>query len=202
MLLDVWSLDSYIQILEVELPRVIEQERKRLWKNVEPGDEQQIHYAEIAEYQLDEGITTRLLTGTALIATWATYESVVKRTAKRIQQSKNLRLKLRDIKGSFPESARIYFEDVLQFNLHPPGTDWNRLSIIYGLRNVLAHANGLLEDVPENDRKKIEEWVAAFDGLKIADGYLIISIEFVRRVFNFTSELLSTLGTRVDRMPV
>ncbi len=200
VLLDVWPLDSFIQILEVELPRVIEEERKRIWQDVKAGDEQREHNAEIAEYQLDEGLTTRLLTGTALIATWATYESVVKRSAKQIQQSKKLRLRLRDIKGSFPESARTYFEDVLQFDLHPPGTDWNRLSVLYGLRNALAHANGQLEDVPEHDRKKVEEWVTSLQGLKIADGYLIISIEFVRSAFNFLNELLSHLGTRMDQI--
>lgn len=63
VLLDVWPLDSYIEILEIELPRVIEEERKRIWQDVKPGDEQQEHYAEIAEFQLDEGLATRLLTG-------------------------------------------------------------------------------------------------------------------------------------------
>ncbi len=124
--LDVWALEAYIQILEVELPRVIGEERKRIWQDVKPGDEQQEHYAEIAEYQLDEGITIRLLTGTALIATWATYESVVRRSAKRIQ-SRRLQLKIR--RGPFPESARTYFEDVLKCDLHPQGTDWDRLNV-------------------------------------------------------------------------
>jgi hypothetical protein len=63
--LDVWPLEEYVQILELELPRVIEEGRKRIWKDIEPGDEQQEHYANIAEYQLEEGTTTRLLTGTA-----------------------------------------------------------------------------------------------------------------------------------------
>ncbi len=202
VLLDVWALEAYIQILEVELPRVIEEERKRIWQAVKPGDEQQEHYAEIADYQLDEGITTRPLTGTALIAIWATYEAVVRRSAKRIQESRRLRLKIRDIKGSFPESARMYFEDVLQCDLHPQGTDWDRLNVIYGLRNALAHANGQLEDVPEQKRKKVEEWARAFQGLKIADGYLIVSMEFVRGAFNFINELLCDLGTRIDHQDV
>lgn len=198
--LDVWALEAYIQILEVELPRVREEERKRIWQAVKPGDEQQEHYAEIADYQLDEGITTRLLTGTALIAIWATYEAVVRRNAKRIQESRRLRLKIG--RGPFPESARMYFEDVLQCDLHPQGTDWDRLNVIYGLRNALAHANGQLEDVPEQKRKKVEEWARTFQGLKIADGYLIVSVEFVRGAFNFINELLCDLGTRIDHQDV
>src|SRR5262245_46083468 len=110
---DLVALEQYIAILEVELPRVVEAERRRIWRDVNSGDEEGEQYGAQAEYELDEGITTRLLTGTAVVATWGTYESLVKRTAEIIRESKKLKLKLSDIKGStFIDSARKYFQSV------------------------------------------------------------------------------------------
>lgn len=37
---DLVALEQYIAILEVELPRVVEAERKRIWHDVKAGDEQ------------------------------------------------------------------------------------------------------------------------------------------------------------------
>ena len=77
--LDVTALEVYIGILEVDLPGVIENQRKQIWQDVKDGDEEAQYYACLAEHELDSGVSTRLLTGTALIAIWATYESVIKR---------------------------------------------------------------------------------------------------------------------------
>ena len=198
--LDLWALEAYVQMLQVELPRLVESERQRIRQGVKPGDEEADYYADLAECELDEGITTRFLTGAALVAIWATYESVVKRNAERIRESRKLRLKVRDIKGAnFLDSARKYYEDVLECELHPKGTDWERLSALYALRNALAHANGQLEDVPEADRKQVEKWATLFQGLKISSGLLLVSMDFVARAFTLINALLIDLDKRLDK---
>jgi hypothetical protein len=196
--LDIWALEDYIQVLEAELPRIIENERKKIWEDVSPEDEQQTYYADNAELQLDEGLTTRFISGTALIATWALYESAVKRAATRLQESQKVELGLRDIKGSFPTAARKYFSDVLNSNLHPEGTDWDKLNVIYGLRNALAHANGQMEDINEKERERVARWASSFEGLKIAADYLIVDIRFVRRAFDFIKGLVEDLDNRLN----
>ena len=194
--LDVWALEGYVQMLENELPRVIEEERKRVRQFESDDDDDADSYeAVLAEYELDKGITTRLLTGSAVVAGWATYESVVKRIAK--QKSLEKRLKLTEIKGAFPQAARKYFRDVLNQHLHPEETDHEYLDGIYGLRNALAHANGQLDDVPMENRERLKKWADKFDGVEIIDGQLIISIEYIRPMFKFISRLLYELSGRM-----
>jgi hypothetical protein len=94
--LGIWALDEYVQMLEKELPRLIEVERERIWRDVKAGDEEATYCAELAEQRLDEGITTRLLTGAAIVAIWATYELVVKRVAERMRASRNLAERIDD----------------------------------------------------------------------------------------------------------
>lgn len=195
--LDLWPLEEYVKIIEVELPRLIESERKNIWDGVKAGDEQQEHYAEIAEYELDEGITTRFLTGTALIAIWGTYESVTRRIARRVKDSKGL---TQDMQGSSLKKVRKYYEDVLKLDLHLRETDWDRLDMINILRDALAHANGQLEYVDHRKRKKIERWVEATDGLKISGDYLIVSVEFLRLTLNFITDLLTELDNRINQL--
>jgi len=197
--LDLWSLEAHVEMLKRELPRVIEEERKRIWEGVRSGDEQAEHDAGDAEMYLDEGDTTRILTGTALIAIWATYESVVNRCARRIQRARKLRLRLRDIKGdTFLDQADKYFDGVLGFKLHIDETTPERLEILYGLRNALAHANGQLEDVKDHLRPQVTKWVSTLQGLKEFSGNIIVSIEFVERALDIVKKALEDLSTRTE----
>lgn len=198
--LDLSALEMYIGILEIELPRVIEGERKRIWQDVSEGDEK-VHYdACTAAHELDSGVSTRLLTGTALIAIWATYESVIRRIADGIQESKTLTTKLKGI-----NKAKAYFEKNLKFDLYPAGTDHElideRIQNLYDLRNALAHANGRLGDVsPDETRQRVEQLATTSPGLQIStDGDVLVSMEFVIRTFQFIDQLLLDVGQRADQ---
>jgi hypothetical protein len=193
--LDVWALEGYVKMLENELPRVIEEERKRVWQSESDDDDADSYEAVLAAYELDKGITTRLLTGSAVVAGWATYESVVQRIAK--QRSPKKDLKLKEIKGAFPQAARKYFRDVLNEHLHPDETDYKYLDGIYALRNALAHANGQLDDIPTENRKRLKQLTDKLDGVEIINGQLIISIEFIRPMFKSISGLLYELSGRM-----
>jgi hypothetical protein len=198
--LDVTALEVYIGVLEVELPRVIESQRKRILEDVKEGDDEAQYYASLEEHELDSGVSTRLLTGTALIAIWATYESVILRIADSIQESRQLTSKLRRIKN-----AKEYFENDLKFDLYPAGTDHDlideRIQNLYALRNALAHANGRLSDVrPDEAQQRVELLATTSPGLQISgNGDLLVSMEFVRGAFQFIDQLLLDVGQRADR---
>jgi len=195
--LDLWSLEEHVTMLKRELPRIVEEERKRIWEGVADGDEHADFDAGTAEAYLDEGSTTRMLTGTALIAIWATFESVVKRCANRIRKARKLRLRLGDIKGSVLEQADKYFEGVLGFKVWTDETTRGHLEILRVLRHALAHANGQLEDVHEKEREQIEKWIRDdLPGLKESSGSIVVSIEFVERALDIVKKALEDLSTR------
>lgn len=197
-LLDHVMLDWHIELLEHHLPSLIEAERARLWADVDKSDEQAIHYAEQAELQLDNGATW-LLTGSALIAVWAYYETWVDRCGDHIRAAKKLTLRRQDLRGSFVEAAKRYFADVLQCELHPRGIDWGRLGMIADLRHAVAHVNGNLDRLRPKARAAILKWSRAQPGLAVDGGErLIVSIAFVRDAFKFLDGLLDDLRQRAQ----
>ncbi|HEV7746978.1 MAG TPA: hypothetical protein VGO56_18415 [Pyrinomonadaceae bacterium] len=191
-MLEIWALEAYIETLEIELPSLIEKERNRLRQGLNAEDEQALHYTEIAEFQLDDGITTRLITGSTLIATWATFESGVQRAARNLEQPKDKFL---------DTSVKLFARLGIQ---HP-----KEIEDFYAIRNTLVHANGRVEDIgldiPDEDQRqkkrlKIEQLANSRTGMKIShDGYLVVSIEFVRATFRFIEPLLMDLATRTDK---
>jgi hypothetical protein len=194
ILLELWALEEYINILEVELPSLIEKERHRLYQGLKAGDEQELYYTEIAEHQLDDGITTRLITGSAMVATWATFESAVQQTAGSLEPRRN--------RNSVLDQAEKLFERLgIQYS--------SRIKDLYALRNALVHANGRVEDIGLDSsahiqlkkRLEIKRLVNSSSGyLRIShDGYLIVSIEFVRGAFEFIEPLLRDLAKQTDR---
>ena len=191
-LLEIWALEEYLRILEVGLPSLIEKEGRQLSQSVKAEDEQGLHYTEIAKYQLDEGITTRLITGSALIATWATFESAIQRAAKTLQ--------LQQPKDGFLTTAAKFFA---RLGIREP----NEIKDLYALRNALAHANGRVDDVGLDStvdvrlkkRQHIERLADSLPGLKIShDGYLVVTLDFVLHAFEFIKPLLLDLASRTD----
>jgi hypothetical protein len=189
-LLELWALEEYIRILEVELPSLIEKERHRLRQDFKAGDEQELYYREIADHQLDEGITTRLITGSALVATWATFESAIQRAAGIPEQPRIPILK----------TAKKLFERLgIQYS--------SQIEDLYAISNALARANGRFDDIGLDNTNdihlskimEIERLASSSSGLKIShDGYLVVSIEFIRGAFEFIQPLLLDLAKRTD----
>ena len=44
--------------------------------------------------------------------------------------------------GNWIKRAKTYFASVLEFPLHPDLEHWDRLTVLYAVRNAYAHANG------------------------------------------------------------
>jgi hypothetical protein len=51
--------------------------------------------------QMEDGVTTRFITGALIVALWAGYEAAVTKYANYVREAKSLSLKLRDIRGDF-----------------------------------------------------------------------------------------------------
>jgi len=194
ILMEFQSLRDYVALLERNLPGVIERESAIKAGLADLGVDELATY-DLAELQ--SGVTTRLIGGSAITALWAAYESAVLYCATYLQQRREVRLSLQDLRGSFLERARQYFDDVLKFDLHPPETtDWDRLRLLAELRNSFAHDNGVYPGSRARRAKRLREWVAATPGLSIADGYVVPQIAFVREA---TAHVAAVVGELINR---
>jgi hypothetical protein len=190
-------LSEYIKLVERNLPTIVEAEKPRIWQGLDRDDPGERSIGSHLEFELEQGVTTRFLTASCLIAVWALYEAAVSQLAAYVRHHREASLTLSDLRGGFLERARKYFDDVLRFDLHPVDTDWRRLGTIAALRHALAHANGRLDDIKPPGRERIEEYVRDDQRLSIEEEYVIVSLEFVRDAHAFIDTLLHDLIERV-----
>lgn len=202
--LDLWSLKDYVQMLSRELPRLVGREHKRLRREAARGDELEEYGSLVAAYELDAGVTTRLATGAAIVAIWATYEAGAMRCAERLAAAQKLKPDVRKAirvgaggKGTVAKKLKRYCAKVLHFELHPH-IDWKRLDALYTFRNAIAHANGRIEDMEAQSGQHLRDCVDRYRGLSIEDGSLIVSLDFIARVFRFIETVLTDLDRRTD----
>jgi hypothetical protein len=194
-------LKEYIELLENHLPALVQAEKGRIWAeatNSEDPDVPSSYVASHLEALLDDGITTRFLTGSAFIAVWAIYEASVRRFAEHLAKRQGAK-RMPGRNGSFVQRAKRYFGQDLRFPLHDPATDWERLEKLAKIRHALAHANGRLEDVQNQaDVKLLRTMVKSGLGLSLVDDYLVLSLPFVRESLDFVDGLITALQERVE----
>jgi hypothetical protein len=197
---ELMMLRQFEAIVRSHLPALVSAEKARVWEDLDRDDDADRNVGHHLEDRLDEGVTTRFITGAIVVATWAVYESTVKLLADHVRGARDVKLKLSDLNGTFPEKSRKYFGEVLRTDLHPIGTDWERLERLAQLRHILAHANGRIGDVPISDWNRVKQWVQATRGISVVDDdYIVLSVEFVADARSFVDHLLRELVDRVRR---
>ena len=192
-------LAEYLKLLEAETPEIIERGRERIRRTPQDfDDEASLSVASHLEYRLEEGVMTRFLPASVLMASWAIYEATVKEVTDYIREERQIPAQKPGGRGGLLKQTRKYFKDSLSFELHPQGTDWTRLKRLNELRNVLAHANGSLRDVRnKDDRDRLRAWVQATPGLSIEDRYVLVSLTFASEALQFINGLIEELVERV-----
>lgn len=195
-------LAEYLKLLKAETPEVIERGKERI-RETEHDSDDEVNYSILShlEYRLEQGIMTRFLPASVVMASWAIYEAAVKEVSDWLRAKKQIASmddKSLNLRGGLQKRARKYFKDHLHVELHSKGTDWRRLERLAELRHILAHANGSLRDVRDKgDRERICSWVKATPGLTIEDGYILVSLTFASDSLQFIDGLVRELVERV-----
>jgi hypothetical protein len=189
-------VEECVQLLQHHLPTLIEGEKHSAGQRWADDPATLHHLIDL----LEAGLTTRFLTAATLVATWAVYESAVNRIAEYIAEQRGVTLKINQVRGDFLQRVRAYYKDVLKYELHREGTDWDRLDHVATLRNALAHTNGVLADVREPDARALKKWIPNQSGISIVDDeYVVVSLDFVEDSITFLAPLLDDLIARVKK---
>jgi hypothetical protein len=104
---------------------------------------------------------------------------------------------MKDIRGNILNRAYKYFDYVLKFPLFNDINVKNRLEMIRVLRNALAHGNGRLNAISnENDLKKIKKWGKDNIGITVYDN-VVLSDTFLKNSHKIINDALMDLLMRV-----
>ena len=199
---EVLSLATYREVLEEQLTFRKEQERvrlrARLMNSESEMDDAERQFAQEEVKVLVDEILPRFFRGPYLMALWALFESGIIEVADYIAETKQLSLKLRDIRGSDQKDQwNKYYNHIAGYPLGFTDPTWERLEELRQVRNVLAHANGRLDLAKEDARRKLEKWCGENRGLSEHSNLLIVSADYTRAAQILVTDTLSSLISRV-----
>jgi hypothetical protein len=114
------ALNDYWKTVEHQLPTLKDDAEYRLfekWIGPEP-DEHEVSDISTAATTFAQYELPRMFRSTTLVILWAIFESAARQAAFALQQRKNLRLRVSDIKGGTDlDSLSKYYTHILQFPL-------------------------------------------------------------------------------------
>jgi hypothetical protein len=190
-------LEQYVALVDAHLEDLKSKEAARIEAATDPEDEADIQLMFHLKDRLEEGVTTRFLVASVIVAVWALYEAAVDEIAEYAQKRRGLSLKLSSVRGAFVDRARKYFDEVLKFPLHHVGADWDRLAALERLRHALAHGNGDLRHVQGDKLKPFAKWCSSTQGISVVAGrYVVIQPTFATDSVAFLKTLLDDLTNR------
>lgn len=141
----------------------------------------------------------RLFRGPFIIALWAFFESSVQTLAELIRVQRKAQLRFADFSGSVLQKAWKYYPHVLGFPVGDDGTK-SRLSELYELRCALAHSNGYLSLMEENDRARLKKLIKHRPGLELAVDRVLMTKEFLEREHELVERVVDDLLMRYKQL--
>ena len=195
------ALEEHLRLVEDQIERAKESESLTFKENEKKHclspDDADWHLMRDEYQQNVEFVFPFVLRGSVLISLYSMSELAITEIAGSIQRERGLEKSLDDVKGgSFLDRAKKYYSSQLGLKLCENNQTWERLQILTGLRNAVAHQNGRLAMVDKKRRKKIQAWINKGIGIDCYHGYIFVSEDFLKETFNVIQDYLKDLVQR------
>jgi hypothetical protein len=203
MFYELYALEDYIDSIESQLPVLIEREKEKTYQNMPECDSIEWLQREQALYALIEDVIPRYFRNPIVVNLWAIFESAIIEIAKEIKDHQGLPITLDDIKGDFLERTNKYFNHIIKFPIDVRGSSWQHFRKFYLLRNALAHGNGRLDNIQNQDDFKHQLGLDNENGeVMIRDGNIFCSPSFIKNTLRIVFDFLGNITGKVkDEYP-
>ena len=189
------TLETHIELIEEQITRGGEAaERQFRDKRRELNCDDETDWdllRQERDYQVDF-VLPRVLRIPFLVTLFTVYEAAVTEIASLVQEKKGIRISIDDLKGGLLNRAQKYYGSVLEFQLSQGTQHWQRISLLFDLRNSIAHTNGRLDLVKSQRKRKILRNPGVSEYL----GCIVVNADFLQESFMLVKEELEGL---VDR---
>jgi hypothetical protein len=186
---EVYAVQDYYEFLEKQLKRVQRTHKLSLDTQLKTQrltqDDPEWHEA-IQEYShWVEFVLPRFFRSPFLVSLYALYESIVFEVATTIQTLNPTLKRFQSFKKKkgrlgFLEISRQYYSEVLNIELCPAVSTWEKLIILSKFRHAIAHANGRIESLrPPNLKTEIIQMATDLSDVDTYSEYITFGKEFV-----------------------
>jgi len=196
------ALDVYLRVLEEQVSHAQAQYRLRAERRLEkmkPSLDRD-EYREISLW-IDDAANHQIpqfFSIGAIASIWGLFESFLVDFATYVGGRENTGLPFRDIRANnFRHQVEKYFEGMHRIPLPWSEQERESLSHLQELRNVVAHRNGRVTDLPAEVEAKFKTLVGKLDGVKIVDDRIAISSIYISNVAELISSLVSRLSQQL-----
>lgn len=197
-----WSLGEYLGVMEEQISFVDAQRRVRLKADLAAAhtdwDEAQMHLQELD--LLVEHAFPRAFRGGFVVILWGTFEAGVAEIARGLAAHRELRLKLRDLRGDdFIDLTSKYFEAILHLTLFEEPRDVAAISDLLKVRNGFAHGNGRLAALNEQTSWAVDSVVRKNVGVSVDWGNIVLGAAFCETSFVAVDRCLRSIVNRARK---
>jgi len=198
------ALDDYLELLEKEIERlekIARAEKDSVFskKGLSWNDPERQRADEDYYYKVDY-LFPFFFRGPFLVSLYALYESSITEIAQLINNKQKNVISLDDLRGSFLERSNKYFKSIIGLKLYNNNDEWQRIQMLSELRHTVVHANGRLNMLNTNIRKKIKNWEKRKIGISVSHGFIVFDKNFTRETFRIVSNSLEALVNRYKQL--
>jgi len=186
-------IEKQISILNDEAKATLTDYRDK--EKLTPEDPEWDIARQECDYKI-EFLLPRFFWSPFIVSMYAVLETSIIEISRLIQHSQKQGIGINDLRGDFLERAKKYYKNVLKFVLCSDSTAWQRVKILSEVRHAIAHANGRLEMLNENSKKRIMTLEKQNLGISSHYDYILIDSKFAKETFSKVSMMLKIL---VDR---
>ncbi|MBU4209361.1 MAG: hypothetical protein KKD12_06795 [Proteobacteria bacterium] len=198
--LELHALEDHYELIEKQISNLSHAEKASLdeyrkKENLRPEDPEW----DFARQEYDQKVKfllPRFFWGPFIVSLYAVFETSVIEIARLIQKSQKQGIAINDLRGDFLERAKKYYKNVLKFELCSDINTWQRIIILSEVRHAIAHANGRLDMLNENIKKRIKALEKQKLGISSYYNYILLDSYFSKETF---SKVRSLLGSLVER---
>lgn len=179
-----WALESYLDVLEEQIEHARAQYRLRAERALE-GERDSLEHHEYGArlFEIDEAADEqipRFFRIGAVVAVWGFFESFLTDFAVYVSNREKGGLSFKDVRAdNFRKQIEKYFERAVRIDIPWTADERERLGNLQELRNVLAHRNGRLMDLPPEAERKVRELVNRVSGVAIEGTQVVVTAEYI-----------------------
>lgn len=119
--------------------------------------------------------------------------------AKHYYKNTKCKIKISDIRGNFIEKIDKYFNHIVSIPFKLTRNERKKLEILYLIRNVIAHGNGVLDNLPDDYIKKLKKWEKELKIFEIYMSQLILKKEYLEDSYDFINTITSRFIKRIKK---
>ena len=201
--LELQALNQYRELLEKNLPRLIDERGDLSWSEPRDDDPGNLRIW-LMQGPIDD-MVIQAFRRSFVICLWATFESCIVTIADELAKRAGLtNPKLRG-EREFLRTAKRYFRDNLGLTLLPSDRRSNSIHRLDRLRKCLVHGYGTKGAVKPGNWERIEKDAKATEGLDTSGNYIRIDEHYLATafddVFHVSVSLIEAARERIDRPP-